>query len=296
MISKDDVTVVLPTLNEERAIGSVIERLLSEGYKNILVVDGYSKDRTVEIAREKGARVVYQKGRGKAGAIRTAIELVDTPYMLVMDADLTYDPKDIERLLKYEGYDEVIGFRRDRKNIPLLHRIGNRLISMTISLLMGQRISDPCSGMYLLRTEMAKRMELISEGFDIEAEIVSWMLAHGKVAEVPISYGKREGERKLRSFRDGLRIILTAFKMAWLYNPVFLPTFIGSLLTIPGIVILFWQLYIRYVYGAERWSLGWAWLGLVLLVIGLQSFTVATITVMLKRMERRLFSTIRPHG
>ncbi len=286
-ISKEDVTVVLPTLNEEKAIGKIIDELLSEGYEKILVVDGYSTDRTVEIAKSKGVEVIYQKGKGKAGAIKTAIEHVKTPYMLVMDADYTYDPRDIEKLL-IPGYDEVIGLRKDRSNIPLLHRIGNKIISSTLSLLIGKRISDPCSGMYLIRMESAKKLEILSEGFDIEAEIVGEMLTQGRVAEVPISYRKREGENKLRSWRDGLRIILTIFKVAWLYNPLFFLTAIGSILAIPGIVILFWQLYIRYMYGAERWSFGWAWLGLILLVIGLQAFTVATISLMLRRMERRI--------
>jgi len=287
-ISKEDITVVLPTLNEEKAIGKVIDELLSEGYTKILVVDGYSTDRTVEIARSKGVEVVYQKGKGKAGAIRTAIEIVETPYMLVMDADYTYDPKDIERLLRYPEYDEVIGLRKDRRNIPLLHRIGNKIISSVLSLLIGQRVSDPCSGMYLIKTESARKLEILSEGFDIEAEIVGEMLIHGKVTEVPISYRRREGEKKLRSWRDGMRILLTVFKVAWLYNPVFLLSAIGSILTVPGTVILFWQLYIRYMYGAERWSFGWAWLGLILLVIGLHAFTVATISLLLKRLERRI--------
>ena len=286
-ISKEDVTIVLPTLNEEKAIGGVIDELLAEGYSNILVVDGYSTDRTVEIAKSKGVKVVYQKGKGKAGAIRTAIETVETPYMLIMDADHTYDPKDIEKLL-IPGYDEVIGLRKDKSNVPRLHRIGNKIISSTLSLLIGQRISDPCSGMYLLRTEAARKLEILSEGFDIEAEIAGEMLTQGRVTEVPISYRKRKGENKLRSRRDGLRIMLTVFKVAWLYNPIFFLTAVGSVLAIPGIAILFWQLYIRYMYGVEKWSFGWAWLGLVLLVIGLQAFTVATISLLLTRMERRI--------
>ncbi|MCD6349139.1 MAG: glycosyltransferase [Candidatus Korarchaeota archaeon] len=288
VIPKEDITIVLPTLNEEKAIGKVIDELLSEGYTNILVIDGYSTDRTVEIARSKGVKVIYQRGKGKAGAIKTAIEMVETPYMLVMDADYTYDPRDIEKLLRHAEYDEVIGLRKDRGNIPLLHRIGNKIISSTLSLLIGQRVSDPCSGMYLLKTESARKLEILSEGFDVEAEIVGEMLTQGKVTEVPISYRKREGENKLRSWRDGMRIMLTVFKVAWLYNPVLFLSAIGSILAIPGIVILVWQLYIRYMYGAERWSFGWAWLGLILLVIGLQSFTIATISLLLKRLERRI--------
>ncbi|MEM3713494.1 MAG: glycosyltransferase [Nitrososphaeria archaeon] len=73
-VPKDQVTIILPTLNEEKAIGQIIEEIKQQGYTNILVVDGYSKDKTVEIAKQKGATVIYQHGKGKAGAIKTAIE------------------------------------------------------------------------------------------------------------------------------------------------------------------------------------------------------------------------------
>ncbi|MCX8169448.1 MAG: glycosyltransferase, partial [Candidatus Methanomethylicia archaeon] len=89
MISKDDVTIVIPTLNEEKAIGIVLDELLNLGYRNIIVVDGYSKDNTVKIAFEKGVKVIYQHGHGKTGAIQTALEHVNTSYMLVMDGDYT---------------------------------------------------------------------------------------------------------------------------------------------------------------------------------------------------------------
>ncbi|MEM3739753.1 MAG: glycosyltransferase family 2 protein [Candidatus Korarchaeum sp.] len=291
-VPKEQVTVVLPTLNEERAIGRVIDELLQEGYNNILVVDGYSTDKTVEIARSKGVKVIFQIGRGKSGAVRTAIDFSQTPYILFMDADHTYDPKDIERLLEYPDCDEVIGMRVDRKNIPILHRIGNKAISSMLSLLMGRRISDPCSGMYLLKTDVARKIPLLSEGFDVEVEIVSFMLNYGRVIEVPISYRKREGTKKLRSFRDGARILLTIVKLAWLYNYVFLLSALGLLLTISGLLMIFWQLFTRYVYGAEKWSLGWSLFGLILLIVGLQGFTVATIILMLKRLERRILSSL----
>ena len=291
IIGPDDVTILIPTLNEEEAIGRVIQELKNYGYRNILVVDGYSRDRTVEIARENGAEVIYQVGHGKAAAIRTGLEKVRTPYVLVMDGDWTYDPKDIERLLRVAveyGCDEVIGYRVDRENIPFLNRVGNRLISSVISILMGHRVKDPCSGMYLLRTDMARNLEIASVGFDVEAEIVAQVLSLGRVAEVPISYRRRIGKSKLRSWCAGFRILLTAVKLGWLYNPVFLFGVIGSIFGAIGLIILFWQLITRYLYGAEAWSVGWAWAGLVLLIIGLQAFSIAIISLLLKRMERRI--------
>ena len=293
-VSKDLVTVVIPTLNEEESIGRVIDELRAEGYGRILVVDGYSSDGTVEVARSRGVEVVFQSGVGKAGAIRTAIERVSTPYMVVMDGDCTYDPRDIGRLLEYAGmYDEVIGFRADRGNIPLLHRVGNWIISLVFSLMFGRRIGDPCSGMYLLRTSMARRLELTSGGFDVEVEVAGQVASLGRVFEVPISYRRRVGVGKLKTWREGFRIIVAAVRVAWLYNPVFVFSALAALLTAPGIMILLWQLTLRYVYGAGAWSVGWTWLGLILLMVGLQGLAVATISLLLKRMERRLIDIVR---
>jgi len=285
-ISKDQVKVVIPTLNEEKAIGTVLDELLEAGYKNILVVDGYSSDRTVEVAKSRGVDVVYQRGVGKAGAIATAIDLVSTPYMLVMDGDHTYDPRDIELLLNHAGgSDEVIGYRSNRENIPFLHRLGNKVISLVFSLMFGKRVGDPCSGMYLLKTDIAKRLEIS------EVELAGQVASLGKITEVPVEYRKRIGVGKLKAWRDGLRIILTAVKIMWLYNPVFMISALAALLAIPGAVILLHQLTLRYLYGS--WSIGWSWLGLVLFIAGLQGITVAAISLMLKRVERRIIQVLR---
>jgi glycosyltransferase involved in cell wall biosynthesis len=286
---REGLTVVLPTLNEEEGVGLVMDELREEGYTNILVVDGYSTDRTVEIAKEKGAEVILQRGNGKGGALKTAIDHVSTPYILVMDADHTYDPRDIERFLaESQGCDQVIGMRSNRENIPWVHRFGNHVLSWSLSLLMGHKVNDPCSGMYLLRTEKAKGLELTSSGFDVEAEITGQLSAQGRVREVPITYRERRGEGKLRAWADGFRILLTIVKTMWLFNPVFLFSSLAALATVPGVFILLQQLTIRYFYGTVGWSEGWTWLGLVLLTMGLQGVTVSTISLLLRRMERRI--------
>lgn len=287
------VTVVIPTLNEAEAIGKVIDELKAEGFTNVLVVDGYSNDRTPQIAMEKGAKVIFQHGIGKAGALRTAIEHVETPYMLVMDGDYTYDPKDIKRLLAHAaGYDEVIG-ARNPKNIPWLHRIGNKVINFLFRLLLGANSTDVCSGMYLIRTEAVRDLLPQSRGFSIEVELAAHTSYYGKVTEVPISYRKRIGNRKLKSLRDGLAIMATIIRLAWEYNPVFVLAIMASILAIPGAILTLWQLYLRYVYGAEAWSLGVAWLGLVLLIVGLQAFTLAILSLQIKRIEKRLIRLLQ---
>jgi dolichol-phosphate mannosyltransferase len=290
-ISPEDLTIVIPTLNEREAIGFVLDELRQEGYENVLVVDGYSTDGTPDVARERGATVVFQHGAGKAGAIKTALEHVKTPYMLVMDGDYSYDPKDIKRLLAHAAnYDEVIG-ARDRRNMGWLHRLGNWLINHVFNLLFGTGLTDVCSGMYLVRTDALRDMELKSRGFNIEVEIAAHMCTYGKVTEVPISYRPRIGRKKLKSLRDGVAILANVLSLARDYNPMFLFSSLATIFVIPGALLTLWQLYLRYVYGT--WSLGITWLGLVLLVVGLQGFTVATISLMLRRMERRILQFIK---
>jgi dolichol-phosphate mannosyltransferase len=145
--------------------------------------------------------------------------------------------------------------------------------------------------MYLLRTEALKGVELRSKGFSVEVEIAAHMCSSGRVTEVPINYRGRMGRRKLKTLRDGFSILNAIFWLARAYNPVFLLATLASLMAVPGVVLTLWQLYLRYVYGAEAWSMGVAWLGLFLLVVGMQGFTVATIALLLKRMERRIVQT-----
>jgi len=111
-VFKQNVTVVIPTLNEAEAIREVIEEVRAEGYNNILVVDGYSTDRTDRIAFGNDVGLVYQHGIGKAGGVKTALEFAKTPFVLFMDGDGTYDPKDIWRLVNHtDHYAHVIGAR-----------------------------------------------------------------------------------------------------------------------------------------------------------------------------------------
>lgn len=291
-VNKQDITIVLPTLNEEKAIGIVIDELRHEGYTNILVVDGYSKDATVKIAGEKGVKIVYQHGKGKAGAIRTGIEHVETPYLLVMDADYTYDPKDIERFLEHAGcYDQIIGVRKNRENIPLLNRIGNWMITKTFNLLTGMNLSDVCSGMYLLKTEKARSLDLESTSFDVEVEIAVQIVANGDITEVPVSYRERIGERKLSSIKHGVRIFLTMLNLARIYNPAFLFAMLTALALVPGVIVYLWVLY-RFVFFGIFHS-GWALLGTALIILGGQGLILSTVALLLKRMEKRIMGVIR---
>jgi glycosyltransferase involved in cell wall biosynthesis len=210
------VTIVIPTLNEQEAIGKVLDELFSRGLKNILVVDGNSSDGTLDTAKKYPISVIIQNGKGKAGALKTAFEKVKTRYMMVMDGDFTYDPSCIHRILEHmQSYDQIIGARNldDKKNISALHKFGNKLITKTFNALMGTSLSDVCSGMYALRTEIVKDMDLSSTGFDVEAEIAAQIASSGRITDVPINYRQRIGKQKLSTWKHGFKILNTILKL-----------------------------------------------------------------------------------
>jgi dolichol-phosphate hexosyltransferase len=288
-IDKDQVTIVIPVKNEEEAIVPVLNDLTQEGYDNILVVDGYSIDKTPQKIKEiPGITFIQQHDKGKSGAVKTAIEHVNTPYLLIIDGDYTYRAQDIQRLLNHANYAQVIGVR-DPKNISLLHRLGNCIITKSFNLLMGTHLSDICSGMYLLKTEVAQYIELGSRNFATEVEIAAQTAAEHEITEVPIGYRKRLGKGKL-SWRNGFGILVSVIGLARKYNPVLLFSSVSMLSILPAAGVLVWVLFNQLFLGI--WHSGWALMGVMLLLFASQAIAVGTMVLVLKRTETRLMQNI----
>lgn len=290
----DDVTVVIPTLNEAEGIRSVIEEIKEIGIKNILVVDGGSTDGTVEIAESAGAVVVRQLGRGKADAVKTALSLVKTPYVVFIDGDYTYPARYIPEIVSKlkEGYDEVIGARRliEPGAMTLVFAFGNRVLTTWFNLLFGTKLTDVLSGLYALRRDSATNLSFTSRGFSIEVEIAAHMASLGEVTEVPISYRRRRGRKKLKA-RHGFHIALDALRLSWHYNPLFTLAVAGAFLLIPGAALASWVAYKWLLYGVKHYV--WGIISMSLIVGGLISGVVAALSLYLKRMERRLTKLLR---
>ena len=289
------MTVVIPTLNEEQAIGKVIEELKACGWSDILVVDGGSSDRTREIAESMGARVVLQEGKGKADAIRTAVKHVKTPYIVVMDGDYTYPARHINELVREmeeKGLDEVIGARlRGRENIPLVNRFGNWVITTAFNLLFATHLTDVCSGMYLVKTEVAREVGFEAKGFSVEVEIAAHVASTSRrIGEVPIEYRPRIGEPKLGK-RHGIRIMLDALRLALRYNPVFLLFASASLVLVPSIALAAWVAYRWLLLGVKHYV--WGIIAVVGLGVGVISFLLAVTSLYLKRLELRILDRIQ---
>ena len=291
-VDKEDITVVVPTLNEALGIGNVIKNLLDEGYYNILIVDGYSTDETIEVAKQYDVTFIHQHGKGKTGAIKTCIDHITSPYFIVIDGDTTYDPKDIDRFLPHlKYYNQIIGARKKgRENISRLNRFGNWVINRLFNLLFGTNLTDVCSGLYSLNTRFAKEMILETQGFDVEVEIAAQAADSGKITEVPINYLKRVGHQKLNPFRDGLKIISTIFRLARTHNSVIFYSFISAFLIAPAFLILFW-VFLETLNGV--WHNGVALIGVMLVLLSTQAFTISTIASQQRRLEQRLTRKIQ---
>lgn len=291
-VGKDEITVVIPALNEREAIRQVILEVKKCGLHDVLVVDGYSDDGTAGIAMKNGARVIRQHGFGKGMALKTAMEHVKGRYMLVMDGDCTYDPKDIQLFLPHmENYDQIIGARvNGRDNIPLLNRFGNWVITKAFNFLFGTTLTDVCSGMYLLRTDFAEKLNFEAQGFDTEVELAAQVATEGKVTQVPINYNKRVGEQKLRSWKHGFQIFSAVLRLAKSYNPIFLFSFFAALVMVPASTILIWVL-MDWLRGF--WHSGWALLGVMLVLLAIQALVTSAIAVLLKRMEQRIVRRLK---
>ncbi len=214
--------VVIAALNEEQGIGLTIaelrEKLLTQ---RILVVDGNSHDRTVEIAKNMDAKIVFQDGLGKGDALSKALRHLDfeTDYVIFTDADYTYPaeniPEMVEILEKNPHVGMVIGNRFnghvEEEALHNLFYFGNRLIAFTHNFFNGVKLQDPLSGLRVVRAEILRDWAVQSKGFDVEVEMNHQVERKGfTIMEVPIKYRPRLGEKKLK-VSHGMTILKRIF-------------------------------------------------------------------------------------
>ncbi len=216
------VSIVIPTLNEEKNIAAVIRgirRNMHEKRYEILVVDGHSVDKTVEIVKGMGCRVIYDN-KGKGSALRKGFGAANGVIIVSMDADLSNEPKELNLLVESIriGYDVCMGSRfivgGGSEDISGIRILGNKFFVSLVNLVYGSRYSDMCYGYRSFRKSAIKRLRLKEDGFGIETEInIKAVKAGMRVIEIPSTEKKREaGEAKLRTFRDGYIILRTILR------------------------------------------------------------------------------------
>lgn len=223
-MNKPSVTVLIPTLNEEGSISGVIQKLNQMGYRDIWVIDGNSRDRTVEFAKELGVNIIIQNGKGKGNALREAFNHAAEngraeDAIVIMDADGSMDPKDIPSFMESlgTGADMAKGSRflpkAHSEDMSSIRRAGNLLFTLMVNLFWSARYTDLCYGFAAFRKDAINRLypHLKSANFEIETEIFIKARKLGlKVIEVPsIEYRRRYGKSNLNTLGDGFRIFRT---------------------------------------------------------------------------------------
>ena len=271
------VSVVIPCLNEEqnidRCVRAAQQALSAAGLGGeVIVVDNGSEDRSAALAGAAGARVLHEPRRGYGSAYLAGLAAARGDYLVMADADLTYDFADIPRFVEKlaAGADLVVGDRMDHIEpgaMPWLHRyIGNPLLTGILNLFFRTGVRDAHCGMRALRRDAIARLDLRTTGMEFASEmVVSAARERLVIDEVPIKYHPRGGESKLSSFRDGWRHL----RFLLVHSPVYLFLLPGALMAVLGIVFSITVLGDLNVFG-RQWYLGTQIAGMLLLVVGVQ--------------------------
>lgn len=207
---------MIPVFNERPTlmkILSIVEDLPLN--KELVIVDDGSTDGSRDIleslAPERARVIIHESNRGKGAAIRTAIPATTGDVIVIQDADLEYDPRDLVKLLRpiHDGKADVVygsRFTGERRNMFFWHWVGNRFLTLVTNILYDSTLSDMETCYKMFRADVLKELELRSMRFEIEVEMTAKVLKSGKrIYEVPISYAGREfHEGKKITWRDGI--------------------------------------------------------------------------------------------
>ncbi len=226
-IKKNKLSIIVPVYNERATIQTVISRLLKVKFNNwnkeVIIVDDGSTDGSRELLRKKNYRTVriflHANNRGKGAAIRTGIDKASGDYIIIQDADLEYNPKDIQKLLKIVDETSAMvvygsRFKGQILDTFLIHRLANSILTMLTNILYGSKLSDMETCYKLIRTNILRKMNLSAMRFEFEPEVTARLLLNKiPITEVPISYVKRTySEGKKINALDFFEAIFTLIK------------------------------------------------------------------------------------
>ncbi len=210
------VSVVIPSLNEAANIGWVLDRIPAS-VTEVILVDGRSTDETIAVARRHRPTIVVveESAPGKGAALRAGFAAATGEYIVMLDADGSMDPHEIERFVDAlaEGHELVKGSRFDADggsdDITFMRRFGNGLFVRMANVMFGARLTDLCYGYIGFRRSRLASLRLDATGFEIETQIVTHALRAGlKVGEVPsFERDRLNGRSNLRPVRDGMRVL-----------------------------------------------------------------------------------------
>ena len=271
------VSVVIPCLNEEEHIEECVSRALTAlddaGLPGeVIVADNASDDRSAERAAAAGARVIHEPRRGSGSAYLAGFAAARGEYIVMLDADLTYDFAEIPRFVAQldDGAQLVMGDRMDNIQpgaMPWLHRyVGNPILSGILNLFFRTGIRDAHCGMRALRRDVLPQLDLRTTGMEFASEMVIRASKENlDIREFPIEYHPRAGESKLSSFRDGWRHL----RFLLVHSPTHLFVIPGLTLLALGVIVALISVFEVPVFGRE-WQLHSMVAGSLLMIVGTQ--------------------------
>ena len=243
------IAILIPCYNESKTIAKVVDdfkKQLPEA--DIYVYDNNSTDNTADIARQAGAIVRYEQRQGKGNVVRRMLADIEADCYLLVDGDDTYpsdNAKEMCDIVLNEHYDMVIGDRLSstyfQENKRPFHDYGNRFVRYAINQIFHSDIKDIMTGYRALSRHLVMSVPLLSEGFEIETELTINVLDNQlRIKQIPIEYRDRPigSTSKLNTFKDGIKIIATIFRLFRDYKPLVFFSWISSFLILVSLLIL----------------------------------------------------------
>ena len=224
-INQNQVSVIIPALNEASAIGSVV-RSLRERLPDIelIVVNDGSTDNTKELAVSEGAKVIdHEYNQGYGASLRSGMEAATREYILFCDGDGQHSAQDVELLInEMDDHDMVVGARGYDSDAPLSRQPGKFLLKWFANYLAGQKIPDLNSGLRIVRKEVLKRyIHLMPDGFSFSTTSTLTMIkTRRRISYVPIKVSPRIGKSSVRQLRHGMQTIMLILRLIVLFDPL----------------------------------------------------------------------------
>jgi len=292
-----EVSVVIPCLNEARSIAACIDKALAAFARanvrgEVVVSDNGSTDGSIELSREHGARVVHATVKGYGHALRKGIEEAHGTFIVMGDADDSYDFSELPRFVEKwrEGYEIVMGnrFRGEIKEgaMPWLHKyLGNPVLSGILNLFFRSGVGDAHCGMRGFTKDAYMRMDLRTTGMEFASEfVIKAAKMRLKMTEIPITLwpDRRGRPPHLRSFPDGWRHL----RFMLLYAPNWLFLAPGALLAVVGTALVFWLLPGPRRVGGVEFDIHTMFFGMIFVLLGVQILSIGFFAKVFSLSER----------
>lgn len=258
--SSKRIVMLIPCLNEEVAIGKVIDDFRqSIPEAEIIVFDNNSTDRTAEIAREKGVQVIFEPNPGKGNVVASMFRKIKADYYMMVDGDDTYAASHARQLLQpvLDGEADMVVATRlgeyTNESFRPLHVFGNNLVKTLVNWVFHTDLKDIMSGYRAFNREVVEVVPILSGGFEVETEMTLRTLESGlRIAECVVPYKERPvgSVSKLNTFRDGYKVLAKIVTIAKAYKPF---TFFGGIGLVLGFIGMLFGLEVIVDYMSDNY-------------------------------------------